>query len=93
LVALLPHKNTWVNVTAIEVPTAGTGNPCKCKYGTLVYNNEHFAFFCNISEISITRKNIANLIYLVSLFNHASLKIKLNYQPDAYRDIFALTDN
>jgi len=28
LVALLPHKNTWVIVTAIEVPTVGTGNPC-----------------------------------------------------------------
>jgi hypothetical protein len=26
--ALLPHKNTWVNVTAIEVPTAGTGSTC-----------------------------------------------------------------
>jgi len=28
LVALLPHKNTSVIVTAIEVPTVGTGNPC-----------------------------------------------------------------
>jgi len=32
LVALLPHKNTWVNVTAIEVPTVGTGNPCFWQY-------------------------------------------------------------
>jgi hypothetical protein len=27
LVALLPHKNTWAIVTAIEVPTVGMGNP------------------------------------------------------------------
>jgi hypothetical protein len=28
LVALLPHKHTWVIVTAIEVSTVGMGNPC-----------------------------------------------------------------